>query len=195
MKLSVYAKKIGISYRTAWNHFKQGKIPNAYALHSGTIIVPDDIIANNQTNQDANDKKVCVYARVSSSQNRANLESQSHRLEQYCNAKGWKIIRIVKEVASGLNDHRPQLANVIQKINEYDFVVVEHKDRLTRIGFNYFELFYPSKFHVINIANNETEDLMQDLVSIITSFCTRLYGQRKGKRKTETIIKELQNDS
>lgn len=192
MKLNQYAKKIGVTYRTAWNHYKQGRINNAYQLPSGTIIVPDETIHQNKTQN--NVKKVCIYARVSSSQNKNNLNSQAERLEKYCIANGWQITKIVKEIASGLNDKRTQLKNIINQIDEYDYIVIEHKDRLTRIGFNYFEMFNPNKFHVVNNTKDTTEDLMQDLVSIITSFCARLYGQRRGKRKTETIIKELQNN-
>jgi predicted site-specific integrase-resolvase len=195
MKLSQYAKELGITYRTAWNHYHAGLIPNAYELPSGAIIVPNDTIKSQECKEN-NIKKVCIYGRVSSSQNKDNLDNQVKRLEQYCVAKGWQIVRIVKEVGSGLNDYRPQLANIISKINEYDHVVVEHKDRLTRTGFNYFELFAPNKFHVVNMTNNDTENLLEDLVSIITSYCARLYGKRRGKRKTEKIIKELQeNDS
>jgi predicted site-specific integrase-resolvase len=192
MKLSQYAKHLGLTYRTVWNYYKQGKIPNAYELPSGTIIVPDDIIKN-ESKQENKIKKVCIYARVSSSQNKTNLNAQAERLEKYCTANGWQIVRTIKEIASGLNDKRTQLADIISKIHDYDYVVIEHKDRLTRVGFNYFEMFYPNKFHVINLTKDETEDLMQDLVSIITSFCARLYGQRRGKRKTEKLIKELQN--
>lgn len=193
MKLSQYAKQLGITYRTAWSHYKKGLIPNAYELPTGAIIIPNDTIKSQEQNNDI--KKVCIYTRVSSSQNKDNLNSQANRLEQYCLAKGWQIIRIIKEVGSGLNDNRPQLANIISKINEYDYVVIEHKDRLTRTGFNYFELFAPNKFHVVNTANNDEENLIEDLVSIITSYCARLYGKRKGKRKTEKLIEELQNDS
>jgi predicted site-specific integrase-resolvase len=190
MKLSKYARKLGLTYRTAWNHYQAGNIPNAYQLPSGTIIIPEE-----PQNIKTNDKKVCIYARVSSSNRKDQLNSQVERLEQYCNAKGWQIIKIVKDVASGINDHRPQLTNVIQNLKDYDYVVIEHKDRLTRLGFNYFQDFAPDKFHVVNPAKNETEDLTQDLVAIITSFCARLYGQRKGKRKTENILKELENDT
>ena len=190
MKLSHYAKKLGITYRTAWSHFKNGLIPGAYRLESGAIIVPEQ---EEQVKKEQ--KEVCVYARVSSSQNKTNLDSQAKRVEEFCVANGWKVKRVIKEVASGLNDKRPQLIDIIQKLDQYDYVVIEHKDRLTRIGFNYFETFAPNKFFVINEAKDEKEDLIQDLVSIITSFCSRLYGQRKGKRKTERIIEELNNDS
>jgi predicted site-specific integrase-resolvase len=193
MKLSQYAKHLGLTYRTVWGHYKLGLIPTAYELPSGAIIVPNDIINEHKVNDV---KKVCIYARVSSSQNKTNLETQVSRLEQYCIAKGWQIVRTVREIGSGLNDTRPQLTNIISKINEYDHVVIEHKDRLTRVGFNYFELFAPNKFHVVNTSSNDTENLIEDLVSIITSYCARLYGKRKGKRKTEKLIKELQtNDS
>jgi len=192
MKLSDYAKKLGVTYRTAWSMFKRGDIQGAYALPTGTIIVPNGIEKENVKNDTI---QVCIYARVSSSQNKNNLNSQSERLQQYCIAKGWKIKKIVKEIGSGINDHRTKLSNIIKNIDDYDYVVIEHKDRLTIVGFNYFELFYPDKFHVVNEANEITEDLIQDLLSIITSFYARLYGQRKGKRKTEKLIKELQNDS
>lgn len=193
MKLSQYAKLLGLNYRTVWNHYKAGLIPNAYELPTGAIIVPNDIISQNSTQN--NNKKVCIYARVSSSQNKNNLDSQAKRLEEYCNAKGWQIVRIIKEIGSGLNDNRKQLASLISKLKEYDYVVVEHKDRLTRNGFNYFNLFAPNKFHVVNTTNNDEENLLEDLVSIITSYCARLYGKRKGKRKTEKLILELKHDT
>ena len=75
-------------------------------------------------------------------------------------------------------------------------IVVEHKDRLTRFGFNYIEQLLAMQgrqIEVINQAENGKEDLVQDFVSIVTSFCARLYGQRRSKRKTERIIAELQN--
>ena len=194
MKLSVYAKKLGLCYLTAWNMFHAKQIPDAYQLPSGTIIVPDSSILKQQ-NLVPQDTKVCIYARVSSSQNKKNLDTQAERISQFCTARGWKIQRVVKEIASGINDKRPDLASVIKSINQFDYVVIEHKDRLTRLGFNYFEMFCPGKFYVINQTEDKTEDLVNDLVAIITSFCSRLYGQRRGKRKTEKIIKELRDDS
>jgi putative resolvase len=76
--------------------------------------------------------------------------------------------------------------------------VVEHKDRLTRFGFNYIEQLLKMqsrRIEVINQAENGKEDLVQDFVSIVTSFCARLYGQRRSKGKTERIIAELTETS
>jgi len=189
MKLSLYAKNLGICYKTAWNMFNNNQIPNAYKLPTGTIIVPDSTIQNYV--KENKEIKVCIYTRVSSSANKKNLETQSQRIQSFCLAKGWKIIRIAKEIGSGINDNRTVLNNVLKKIDEYDLIVIEHKDRLTRLGFNYFSTLFPNKFYVINETQDKTDDLMNDLVAIITSFCARLYGQRRGKRKTEQLIREL----
>ena len=75
--------------------------------------------------------------------------------------------------------------------------MVEHKDRLTRFGFNYIEVLLEKsqqRVEVINYIQEEKEDLINDLVSIITSFCARIYGQRRTKRKTEYLIKELKKE-
>jgi predicted site-specific integrase-resolvase len=77
--------------------------------------------------------------------------------------------------------------------------VVEHKDRLTRFGFRYLETLLRGQgraIEVVNLAENGTEDVLADLTSIIYSLCARLYGQRRAKRKTEQLVKELEaNDA
>lgn len=188
MKLSDYAKKTGVTYKTAWNWFRAGKI-KGYQMDTGTIIVTE---ADDATLP----QKVAVYARVSSSENRSNLNSQAERLVQYCAAKGWQVHKVVKEVGSGVNDNRKNLLKLLADTT-VTVIVVEHKDRLTRFGFNYIETLMQSQGHhleVVNLADNGKEDLLDDLVAIIYSFCARLYGQRRAKRKTEKITKELRAD-
>ncbi len=70
--------------------------------------------------------------------------------------------------------------------------MVEHKDRLTRFGFRWFEALCPCRIDVVNVAENQGHDLMEDLVAIVTSFSAPLYGQRRGRTTTETNIKALQ---
>lgn len=140
--------------------------------------------------------QVAVYARVSSSENKNNLDKQAERLISYCNAKGYKVAKVVKEIGSGLNDQRPKLEQLLTDIS-INVIVVEHKDRLARFGLNYIQKLLQLQNRKIEIVNNidgEKEDLMQDFVSIITSFCSRLYGQRRTKRKTEQIIQELSKE-
>lgn len=188
MKLSQWAKKTGYTYRGAFNVFKRGQIPNSRQLENGTIIIDD-------SPPKTKDEYNVVYARVSSSENKTNLNSQAERVSQFCNAKGWIVHEIVKECASGLNDKRPKLQKVLKE-NKASRIIVEHKDRLTRFGFDYIKTLYDGELVVINEIIEEQHDLMQDFVSLITSFCARIYGHRRSKRKTEQLIKELEsNDS
>jgi len=189
MKLTNYAKQHGISYKTAWRWFKDGKLPG-FQMDTGTIIVNGPALAT------VVKAKVAIYARVSSTENKGNLDSQAQRLTDYCAAKGYQVALTVKEIASGVNDTRPKLLKLLTDPS-VTLIVVEHKDRLTRFGFNYItELLRMQgrQIEVINLAENGKEDLVQDFVSTVTSFCARLYGQRRAKRKTERIIAELQRE-
>ena len=191
MKLSDYAKKIGVTYRTAWNWFKAGAIDGAYQLQSGTVIVPDKIDNVNHN------YGVILYARTSSSANKELLENQAKRLEEYAIAKGYHIKQIVKEFGSGLNDNRKLLSKIL-KDDKYDKIIVEHKDRLTRFGFNYIQLLTGNRIEIINEAKEEDEDIAQDLISIIHCFSARIYSLRRSKLlklKVKDAIKEIERES
>ncbi|MBU4449750.1 MAG: IS607 family transposase [Actinobacteria bacterium] len=188
MKLSDYAKNLGISYRTAWRYFKQGKL-DAYQTHTGTIIIKKDIEKNNML-------KVAIYCRVSSSENRDNLERQKQRLLNYCSAKGYRVNKVITEIGSGINDTRKQWLSLL-KDKQINLIVIEYKDRFTRFGFSAMELLLENenrKIEVINETEDGKEDLMQDFISIITSFCARIYGLSRSKEKLKKIIKELKDE-
>jgi len=189
MKLSIYAKKIGISYNTAWRMWKRGQLPG-YQLPTGTVIVdpPELRTTPGQT--------VAIYARVSSSENKDNLERQAERLVTWCNARGWSVGKIVKECGSGINDQRPKFLALLSdpKIGR---IVVEHKDRASRFGMAYIQILLAMQQRelvVVNTADTAEDDLMGDFVAIITSFCARLYGRRRAKRKTEQVLAALQQN-
>ncbi|PIV63733.1 MAG: resolvase [bacterium (Candidatus Ratteibacteria) CG_4_9_14_3_um_filter_41_21] len=188
MKLSTYAKKLGLTYKTVWRLWKEGKL-DAYQLPTGTVIVREEI-------KDKLPNKICIYTRVSSSENKDNLKRQAERLKEYAIARGYQIYKIVEEVGSGVNDNRKKLSQIL-KDKDYNKLIVEHKDRLTRFGFNYISILFNQlgkEIEVVNETDNSKQDLMQDFISIITSFCARLYGLRRSKRKTEKIIKELKDE-
>ncbi len=188
IKLRAFAQQAGVRYETAWRWFKAGKIKGRQ-LGSGTIIVTEEL-----EQQPSPEAVVVVYARVSANENRPNLDTQAERLSAYCAAKGWKVHKVVKEVGSGINDGRKKLLALLADPT-VTIIVVEHKDRLTRFGFKYIETLLAVQgrsIEVVNLAENPLEDLIADLVSIIYSFSSRLYGQRRAKRKTEQIVKELE---
>jgi len=185
MKLSEWAKKNSLTYTAAYRQFKKGLIPNAYQLPAGTIVVPDG--------KPKVKPKTAVYARVSSSAQRKDLDRQVDRLVHYCNANGWGVDAIYKEVASGLNDKRKRLAAMLED-ESITRIVVEHKDRLSRFGVNYIDVLLAKQDRelvIVNSVNGDEEDLMQDFISLITSFCARIYGSRRSKRKTEKILEQL----
>jgi putative resolvase len=186
MKLSAYAKKLGLSYQTVWNHYKAGLIPNAKKIPSGIIIIDDEVSGTPE--------RTAVYARVSSSENKTNLISQSKRVQDFCTAKGWIVSVVIEECGSGLNDDRKKLQKLLLD-KSITRIVVEHKDRLTRFGFNYIKKLWHGEIVVINEILEDEKDLMQDFVSLVTSFTARLYGRRRSKRQTEKLIAKLSQDN
>lgn len=187
MKLSDYARREGVRYETAWRWYRDGKI-KGHRVGKHTIMVDED-----KPVQPAG-QQVAVYARVSSAENKSNLDSQAERLVAYSVAKGYQIARVVKEVGSGVNDARPKFLALLEDLS-IQTIVVEHKDRASRFGVRYIESLLRlqgRQLEVVNRSENGTEDLLTDLTSIIYSFCARLYGQRRAKRKTEKIVEQLQ---
>ena len=185
-KVSQFARMHNVSTRTVWNWYYKGIVKTERDNTNHLWIIEDE-------DKPIDPPKVAVYARVSSSENKNNLDTQAERIVSYCNAKGWKVDKIVKEVGSGMNDKRTKLQALLED-DSFKTIVVEHKDRLTRFGFNYIETLLKRnqrKIEVINCANGDDNDIIQDFVSVITSFCARIYGKRWAKRKTELIINEL----
>jgi len=189
MKLSKWAKSQGISYTTAWRWWKTNKLPvKAYQAPSGAVIVQEEQKINEV-------KKTVIYARVSSNPQKEYLKRQAERIRNFCLKNGWVIDGEYLEIASGLNDKRPKLLKLLK--SQPNRIVVEHKDRLTRFGFNYFQEILPLlgiELVVINRDVIEESDLIKDLVAIITSFCCRIYGARRGQNKAK-LIKTLVEDS
>lgn len=182
-KVSTYAKIHGVTMRTVWNWINKGELEIERTSTGRIRIVVDE----------NKEKTIAVYARVSSSENKSNLIAQKDRVVSYCTAKGYKISKVVMEVGSGLNDKRPKLEDLL-KDNSIDIIVVEHKDRFSRFGFNFIQTLLNingRSIEVINQAEDDKEDIMSDLISIITSFCSKVYGLRRSKRRTGKIIEEL----
>jgi putative resolvase len=191
MKLIDYAKQQGISYRTAWRWYKAGKI-QGQQMDTGTILVSE----SGPLPEKPVISKVAIYTRVSSAENKSNLDSQAERLVAYCAVRGYQVSKVVKEIGSGVNDNRPKFLALLADPS-VGRIVIEHKDRGTRFGFRYIETLlrtYGREIEVVNQAENSTEDLLTDLTSIVYSFCARLYGQRRAKRKTEQMVQELEAD-
>ena len=181
MKLSQYAQRAGVTYKTAWRWWKHGQL-DAYQTPTGTVIVRDATAPTAATG------RVALYARVSSADQKSDLERQMQRLREYAAAKGYVVSQEVREVASGLNDHRPKLAKVLSDPT-MGTLIVEQRDRLTRFGYEYIRrLLEAQGRHLEVLFPSDTEnELVDDFVAVITSMAARLYGQRDSRQKAAHI--------
>ena len=152
--------------------------------------------------RDTDSRKIVIYTRVSTRNQADDLENQVNFLQQYVNAKGLIADDIIRDYGSGLNYNRKKWNQLLEEVmeNKIKMILVSHKDRFVRFGFDWFEKFC-NKFNVeIVVVKNEKlsthEELVQDIVSILHVFSCRLYGMRKYKKQIEgdeTIAKGVQN--
>lgn len=149
-----------------------------------------------------NNRKTIIYTRVSTSNQKDDLKNQVEFLRQYANAKGIIVDEVIEDYGSGLNYNRKKWNKLIDSCmqNEVNTILIAHKDRFIRFGYDWFERFL-SKFNVeIIVVNNESlspqEELVQDILSILHIFSCRIYGLRKYKKKIredEEVEKSLQD--
>lgn len=188
MKLSQYAEQKGIHYRTAWNRFKQGKIEGAYMDDTGHIVVPSP--------GDELKHKVALYSRVSTHGQRSDLVRQEQRLKEFASSRGLEIVHSVTEIGSGVNDQRPKLIKLLNT-PDWGVLVVEHRDRLTRVGFGWFEHFFAllgKDLIVVDSSTDSDEGRMGDIFSILYSYAASEYGKRGAKHRAERAQRALDGD-
>lgn len=193
IRISKLAKDLGVTRQTLWVWKKAGKIEFIKDKFNGFNYVSKETYNDLLNVRERKTSKVVIYARVSTPTRKGNLDTQQERLIQYANAKGYNVAKSVKEIGSGFNDNRKKLQKILDDL-DFDILLVEHKDRLTRVGFNYLNSLLnklDKKIEVVNEVDTDEKDIIQDFISIITSYTARIYGNRRKNRKTEELIKEL----
>ncbi len=184
MKLSAWAKQQGITYQAAWKWWKAGKLPvDAEQMPSGTIIVKEQKTAQGS---------VALYARVSSHDQKKDLDGQLGRLSAFATSKGWSVEQAVTEIGSGLNGHRPKLMKLLSDPG-VSIIVVEHRDRLMRFGSEYVESSLRAQGRQLVVVDQSElkDDLVQDMIEVLTSFCARLYGRRSAANKAKRALEAM----
>lgn len=169
--------------------WKAGQLPvPAEQLPTGTIIVHPPVVAT--------EGGVALYARVSSADQKPDLERQVARLAVYAAEKSWRVTEIVQEVGSGLNGHRHGLLRLL-RTPAVTTVVVEHRDRLMRFGFEYVEaaLMAQGRALVVVDSTEVTDDLVRDMTEVLTAMCARLYGPRAAATRVKRALEAMQCES
>ena len=184
------ADRLQISFITLKRWIYAKKI-NATRTIAGRYRVPESEIRKLMGEPAATRRKRAIlYARVSGSDQvkDGDLNRQLNHLKEYASQHEYEVVESLKEIGSGLNDRRQKLFKIMRMIEnkEADVVIVEYKDRLTRFGFNYLLEFASSHGAAIetvfdDIKKDATQEMVEDMISIVQSFSAKLYGRRSHK--------------
>lgn len=199
--ISEAAQRLGVTIATLrrWDTLGKLKSVRTFGNHRRYRLEEIEAIVNSVEVVQSVPKKAFIYCRVSTKkqQESGNLLRQRERLIQYCQDKHYVVVTIFEEVASGLNDHRRELTKLFRNISDVDVVVVEYVDRLARFGYSYLKEFADA-FNVEietveqGVKLQPNEEMVNDLVSIVTCFSARLYGARGGRKLKQTIVQTLE---
>ena len=196
-----FAEMIGVSVKTLQRWDKEGKL-KAYRTPTNRRYYTHKQYVDYMGDGSSKHGKTVIYARVSTSNQKDDLRNQIEFLKQYANAKGIIVDEVFEDIGSGLNYNRKKWNKLIEDcmLGLIKTVIIAHKDRFIRFGYEWFERFLKSNGVEVIVVNNETtspeQELVNDLISIIHIFSCRIYGLRKYKKQIEgdeEIAKELQD--
>nr|MDO8062134.1 IS607 family transposase [Candidatus Freyrarchaeum guaymaensis] len=183
-------RRLGIHFVTLKRWIYSGKI-RAVKTPTGRWMIPESEIEGIIGGKgEVREVRAVIYARVSSSDQKSDLERQVEYLTQYCTAKGYRVVDVLSDIASGLKANRRGLMKLFNYVvnKQIDIVVATYKDRLTRFGFEYLEYFFKQYRVKIEVVYGEEpkdayQELVEDLLAIVTSFAGKLYGMRSHRKK------------
>ena len=180
---------LGVTAQTLRNWDKEGKLKPSYVKSNGYRYYSEDsILSYTQERKTKKNLNVIGYARVSSKKQADDLDRQVNNLKTYLDSK-YTDYEIMTDIGSGIDYTKPGLKKLIEKINrkEVDLIVVLYKDRLLRFGFELIEYFAELnnvKIEILDkIDKNQDQELVEDLVQIVTVFSCKIQGKRKAKTK------------
>lgn len=193
-KPNQFAKMISVSVSTLRRWDNEGVLKARRTQTNHRYYTDEDIQGYKEAKDSGKKKLTLVYCRVSSANQRDDLKSQQLAMEQFCLAKGLVVDEYLSEVGGGMNFKRPILLDIMNKIEneEVATLVIAHKDRLCRFGFEFFEHF--AKEHGCNLvvvnqpSLSPQEEMVEDMLSIVDAFSNRLDGLRKHKKEIKEFI-------
>ena len=189
ISLTAWGRLYGFDKATTSRLHRQGKLPpdlkiERFPTGRYYVVVPPET-----------DSRCVLYARVSSNDQREDLDRQAGRLVEWATRQGYRPDEVVKEIGSGLNGNRRQLRRIVGD-GTVGIIIVEHRERLCRFGFEYIEAALSARGARILIMEEEEieDDLVRDVTEVMTSLCARLYGRRSARRRAERAMVAAKED-
>nr|WP_314080200.1 IS607 family transposase [uncultured Leptotrichia sp.] len=200
LSIGKFAKSLGVSIQTLRNWDKEGKLKPTYVTENGYRYYSEDLLNKFRNIKNVNKikNKNILYARVSTKNQKDDLNRQIDNLKQYAYSKGYSF-EIITDIGSGINYKKEGLLKMINLVEcgEVDRIIVLYKDRLIRFGYDLIEYICKLNDTKIEIVDNSTiskeQELTEDLIQIITVFSNRLYGARS--KKTINLIKSVKENA
>lgn len=190
VNLTDWARAQGVHPQTAYRWFRLGTLPvPAVRVNSRSVLVSPDAVLAKSTGG------LGLYARVSSHDQKADLERQVSRLAEWAANAGQRVVRVEAEVGSGMNGTRAKVGRLLAD-PLVTTVVVEHRDRLGRMNTEMVEAALSAhgrRLVVIDEAEMD-DDLVRDMTEVLTRFCARLYGRRSARNRAEKALRCAAHD-
>lgn len=189
MNLADWAESVGVNRHTAYRWFREGTLP-VPAERVGRLI-----LVKTAASASAAAAGVVLYARVSSHDRRSDLDRQVARLTAWATERDLGVRQVVCEVGSGLNGKRPKLRRILSD-PDARVIVVEHRDRLARFGVEHLEAALSAQGRRIVVADpgETTDDLVCDMIEVLTGMCARLYGRRGARNRAMRAVTEAKRE-
>lgn len=192
-KIAEFAKLVGLSKHTVRRWEKEGKIKPSRTLTNQRYFTDLDVQQVLRLPLKDKTKRSIIYCRVSSPNQKDDLDGQVQAMLNFANGRGIAPTEVIREIGGGMNMSRPKFLGIIFGIinGEIGILVVAHKDRLARFGFDLIENLANNYGCEVIIANQESlspqQEIIEDLMAIIHTFSCRLYGLRKYKSKKDLL--------
>jgi predicted site-specific integrase-resolvase len=194
-----FAERIGVAVHTVQRWDREGRLPARRTLSNRRYYTEEDVntvLGQQQRSTAVHERpsRCVAYCRVSSQAQKPDLRHQRQALEQYCVARGLVVDEWITEIGGGLNFQRKQFLRVVDGILSDDIgtLVIAHKDRLARFGFDLLEHLCETHHCELLILNTESvspeQEMVQDLMTIIHCFSSRLYGLRNYRKALKQAL-------